>query len=72
MVWCKVTQSGVAAFGVGIGDVEADFVPGLRQAGKAATLKQFGIETAPKPFSAGIIVAIAAPAHALPRPVAGQ
>ena len=35
-------------------------------------VKQLGLEAALKGFGVGIIVAVAAPAHALPRPGAGE
>ena len=54
--------------GVVLGDVVADFELGFGQAGEAAAVGQFGFEAAPKRFGVGLVVAVAAPAPALPAP----
>jgi len=60
----EVTEGGMTSFGVVVGDVVADFEPGFGQAGEAAAVEQFGFEAAPKRFGVGVVVAVAAPAHA--------
>jgi hypothetical protein len=62
----------MAAFGVVIGDVVADFEPGFGQSRKAAAVEQFGFKAAPKRFGVGVVVTVAAPAHALPGTVFGE
>jgi hypothetical protein len=57
------------SFRVVVGDVVADFEFGFGQAWEAATVEYLGFEAAPKRFGVRIIVAVAAPAHALPRGV---
>ena len=62
----------VAAFGIAVGHVVADFELGCGQAGKAAAVESVSFETAPKRFDVGVVVAVAAPALALSSPVAGK
>ena len=67
-----VSEGGVPAFGIVMGDVVADLEPSFGQAEKAAAIEQFGLEAAPKRFGVGVIVAVAQPAIALQRPTAGK
>ena len=62
----------MSPFGTVIGDVVADFEPGFGQPGEAATVEQFGLKAAPKRFGVRVVVAVAAPAHALLRAVLGD
>ena len=64
---CRMTS-----FGVLIGDVVAGFQPSFGQTGEAAAVKQFRFEAAPKRFGVGVVVAVAAPAHALHSAVPGE
>ena len=66
MVGRVVTERRMTSLGVVISDVVADFQLGFGQPGKAAAVEQLGLETAPKGFGVGVVVAVAAPAHALP------
>ena len=43
----------------------ADFELGFGQAGEAPAIEQIGLKTAPIRFGMRVIVAVAAPAHAL-------
>jgi len=52
--------------------VIADFQLGFSQAGEAATVEQFGVESASKWFGERIIVVVAAPVYTLYGPMAGQ
>ena len=58
--------------GVVVGDVVANFEPGFGQTRKVPAIESFVFEAAPKRFGVGVIVAVAALAHALPGPVAGH
>ena len=73
MVGRVVAEGGVASFGVVVGvvvgDVVADFKLGFGQAGEVTAVERLGFEAAPKRFGVGVIVAVAAPAHALKCPV---
>jgi len=62
-----VTERRMPPLGVVIGDVVADFELGFGQSRKTAAVEQLGLEAAPKRFGVRVIVAVAAPAHALPR-----
>jgi hypothetical protein len=59
----------VAALVVVVGYVLGQFQPGFFQAGEAAAVEQFGFEPAPERLGLGLVVAVAAPAHALRGPV---
>jgi hypothetical protein len=67
-----VAKGGVAALGVVVGDVVADFKLGFSQTGEATAVEQFGLEAALKRFGVGVVVAAAALAHALLRAVPSQ
>ena len=64
-----VAERRMTPFGVVIGDVVADFEPDFGQAGEVAAVEQFGFEAAPKRSGVGVVVAVAASAHALHRAV---
>jgi hypothetical protein len=68
----KIAERGMPPLGVVVGDVVADFELGFGQAEEAAVVEQFGFEAAPKRFGVGVVVAVAAPAHALLRAVFGN
>ena len=67
-----IVEDGLAALDVVACPVEADLKRGFGQARKATVVGQFGLEAVPKGPGAGIVVAVAAPAHAGHGPVAGE
>nr|WP_245327885.1 hypothetical protein [Hymenobacter fodinae] len=72
VVGSKIAELRMPPFGVVVGDVVADFEFGFGQVGKPAAVEEFGLEAALTGFGVGIVVAVAPPAHALPRPAAGE
>ena len=61
----EIAEGRMPALGVVIGETMADFQPRFREIAEAAAGEQFGFEAAPKRFSVGVILAVAAAAHAL-------
>ena len=63
----------MAAFGVVVGNVVADFKPSFCQIRGLVSVEQFGFEPIPKRFnvSVGVTAAAAAPAPSLLGPVPG-
>ena len=66
-----MTEGRVATLGIIMSVVTTDFELGLGQTGEATAVEQFAFEPALKEFSGGIVIAVAAPAHALLRAVFG-
>ena len=62
----------MSALGVVVDGMVPDFQACFAQVADAAAIEQFGFEATPKGFGVGIVVAVAAPAPALPGSVAGQ
>ena len=72
-----VAERRVAALGIVGSHVVADFERSFGQPREAAAIGPFAVEAAPKLFGVGrtrqgVIVAVAPPAHARLRPVAGK
>jgi len=67
----EVAESRVPPFSIVIGDVMADFQARFGEVAEAAAVEQFGLEAAPKGLGGRIIIAVAAPTHALHGLVAG-
>lgn len=67
-----MVEGGLAALDVVKSPVEAELRRGFGQAGKATAVGQFGLEAFLKGPGAGVVVAVAAPAHAGHGPVAGE
>jgi len=61
-----------ASFGSVISDVVTDCELGFRLGGELLAVEQFRLEAALKRFGAGVVVAVAASAHALQRAVVGN
>jgi len=53
------------ALDVVISDIVTDFQPCLSQVAEAAAVEQFGFKQTPKRLGVGVVVTVAAPAHAL-------
>ncbi len=61
----EVAEGGMSALRVVVGYIVTDFQARFAQVAEAATVEQFGFEPTPKGFGVGVILAVAAPAHAL-------
>jgi hypothetical protein len=58
----------VAAFGVVVSDVMADFEPGFSMSTKASVVEQFNFQQTPKGFGMRVVVAVALPGTTEPSP----
>ena len=65
----QIAERRMPPLSVIMGDMVADFELGLDQSRGAAAVEQFGFEAASKRFGGGVVVAVAASAHALQRAV---